>query len=147
MSAFDPDSFLAQTVEQANDTKVIPCPAGEFTGYIKDLKVSTGQKDGNTWAALNPVWVIDNEEVRKLLDRDEVTVKQSVFLDLTEHGTLDMGKGKNVGLGRLREALDLNQPGQPFSFTMLTGRPAKLTVSHRVQGEDIYADIKMVAKL
>ena len=148
MSAFDPDQFLSQTVEQSNDTKITPCPAGEYPGYIKELKVSTGQgKDGSTWASLNPVWVIDDQSVREFLDRDEVTVKQSIFLDLTDSGTLDMGKGKNVGLGRLREALGLNVPGQAFSFQMLCGRPAKITVTHRVVGEDIYGDIKMVAKL
>lgn len=148
MSAFDPDQFLAQTVEQSNDTKVIPCPAGEYPGYIKELKVSTGNgKDGSTWASLNPVWVIDDQSVCEFLGREEVTVKQSIFLDLTDSGTLDMGKGKNVGLGRLREALGLNTPGQAFSFPMLVGRPAKLTVTHRVVGEDIYGDIKMVAKL
>lgn len=150
MSAFDPDTFLAQTVEQANDTKVTPCPAGEFLGFIKDFKARewTSKKNpGVSGVALDVIWSVDDPGVKQLLDRDEVTVKQGIMLDMTESGTLDMGKGKNVGLGRLREALGLNVPGQPFAFSMLTGRPARLTVSHRVDGEDIYAEVKMVAKV
>lgn len=150
MSAFDPDQFLAQTVEQANDTKIVPCPAGEFMGYVKDFKARqwTSRKDpSNSGVALDITWSIDDQGVKQLLDREEVTVKQGIMLDMTEQGGLDMGKGKNVGLGRLREALGLNVPGQAFSFPMLSGRVAKLNVAHRVDGEDIYAEVKMVAKV
>ena len=150
MSAFDPDQFLAQTVEQANDNKIVPCPAGEFMGYVKDFKARqwTSKKDpSNSGVALDITWSIDDQGVKQLLDRDEVTVKQGIMLDMTEQGGLDMGKGKNVGLGRLREALGLNVPGQAFSIPMLSGRVAKLTVAHRVDGEDIYAEVKMVAKV
>jgi len=149
MSAFDPDQFLAQTIEQANDTKVVPCPAGEFMGYVKEFKARqwTSKKDPSiSGVALDITWVIDDQGVRQLLDRDEVTVKQGVMLDMTEQGGLDMGKGKNVGLGRLREALGLNVPGQAFSFPMISGRVAKLSIAHRVVDEDIFADVKGVAK-
>ena len=125
MSAFDPDQFLAQTVEQANDTKIVPCPAGEFMGYVKDFKARqwTSKKDpSNSGVALDITWSIDDQGVKQLLDRDEVTVKQGIMLDMTEQGGLDMGKGMNVGLGRLREALGLNVPGQAFSFPMLSGQ-------------------------
>lgn len=150
MSMFDPDTFLAQTIEQANDTKVIPCPAGEFLAFIKDFKARqwSSRKDPSvSGVALDVTWTVDNAEVKALLDRDEVTVKQGIMLDMTEQGALDMGKGKNVGLGRLREALGLNVPGQAFSFAMLNGQAAKITVSHRVDGEDTYAEVKMVAKV
>lgn len=150
MSAFDPDLFLAQTVDQANDTKVIPCPAGEYPGYVKEFKARpwTSKQDPSvSGVALDVTWVVDDPAVKQLLDRQEVTVKQGIMLDMTESGTLDMGKGKNVGLGRLREALGLNVPGQAFSFGMLAGRVAKLTISHRVVGEDVFADVKMVGKL
>ena len=66
---------------------------------------------------------------------------------LSDSGGLDMGKGRNVGLGRLREALNLNQPGQSFSFSMIPGRLAKVSVSHRIDGENIYAEVKAVARV
>lgn len=150
MSMFNPDTFLAQTIDQANDTKVVPCPPGEFTAFIKDFKARpwTSKKDPSmSGVALDVTWTVDSAEVKTLLDRDEVTVKQGIMLDMTEQGSLDMGKGKNVGLGRLREALGLNVPGQAFSFAMLTGQAAKITVTHRVDGEDVYAEVKMVTKL
>jgi hypothetical protein len=70
------------------------------------------------------------------------------MLDLNESGTgMDTGKGKNVTLGRLREALGLNQPGTPFSFRQLIGRAAKISVTQRVDGDQIYNDVKGVVKL
>jgi hypothetical protein len=75
-----------------------------------------------------------------------VKVPQDVMLDLTDSGQLDMAKGRNVRLGRLREALDLNAPGRPFSFAMIQGRMAKVKVGHRVDGEDIYAEVRANAR-
>ena len=57
-----------------------------------------------------------------------------------------MGKGKNVGLGRLREAADLNVPGAPFSFAMFEGRPVKVSVKHRVVDDRIFDEVKAVAE-
>ena len=85
--------------------------------------------------------------MKELLGRDKVTVRQGIMLDITDSGGLDMGKGRNIGLGRLREAIGLNTPGQPFSFSMVAGRVAKVNVSHRIDGENIYAEVKGVAKL
>lgn len=149
-STFDPDTFLAQTVTEANDTKIVPCPVGEFTGIIKEYKARqwTAKNDpSNQGVTLDITWSIDDQGVKEALDRTEVTVRQGIMLDVLDSGGLDLGKGKNVGLGRLREAVGLNVPGQPFAFPMLTGQVAKLTISHRVVGEDIFADVKMVAKL
>jgi hypothetical protein len=69
------------------------------------------------------------------------------MLDINDAGNLDMSKGRNVQLGRLREALGLNTPGQAFSFQMIPGRAAKILVKQRVEGEDIFADVKGVVKL
>jgi hypothetical protein len=147
--SFDPQSFLDSSINSANDTKVIPVPAGEFTGIVD--KVAARQwtsKDGTmSGVTLDVTWLIDDEAVKQELGRPTVTCRQGIMLDMTPGGGLDMGKGKNVGLGRLREALNLNKPGQPFSFSMLPGQAGKVTVSHRVDGEDTYAEIKKVAPL
>ena len=147
---FNPDQFLDMQIEGQNDTKIIPVPAGEYTAMIEEVKVRQWQSKADpskSGLTLDVQWSIDDASVKELLGRDKVTVKQGIMLDMTEQGGLDMGKGKNVGLGRLREALGLNVPGQAFSFPMLSGRVAKLTVAHRVDGEDIYAEVKMVAKV
>jgi hypothetical protein len=147
---FNPDQFLDMQVTESNDTVVVPVPVGEYTAVVGEVKCRQWQKkDDPTVAglALDIVWEIDDQNVKALLGRDKVTVKQGIMLDLTESGGLDMGKGKNISLGRLREATGLNSPGQPFSFSMLAGRVAKVSVSHRIDGDKIFTDVKGVAKL
>lgn len=146
--SFDPNTFLNATFDEQNDTKVIPVPAGEYLALAEKVDVkSWSSKDGSSSGIkLEIVWDILDDNVKALLGRDTVKVTQQQMLDLTDTGALDMGKGKNIGLGRIREALDMNTPGQPFSFGMIQGRMAKVIVSHRAVGEDIYAEIKKVAK-
>lgn len=147
---FDPNAFLDMQVTESNDTKVIPVPVGEYTAVIDDVKVRPWQSKSDptkSGMSLDVTCDIDNAEVKAFLGRGKVTCRYSPMLDINEAGMLDMGKGKNAGLGRLREATDLNAPGQPFSFSMLKGRILKVSVSHRVDGEDIFAEIKSVAHI
>lgn len=145
--SFDPATFLTMTVEEANDTKITPVPVGEYLAIAEKVDIKPwAKKDGSdSGLKLEIVWEIQDENVKALLGRDKVTCQQQQMLDLTETGALDLGKGKNVGLGRLREALDLNTPGQPFAFAMIQGRMAKVAVTHRTSGEDIFSEIKKVA--
>lgn len=147
---FSPDQFLDMQVTEANDTKVTPVPVGEYNAVASEVKVVSWQKKDDPSVAglkLQIIWEIDSPEVKALLGREKITVRQDQMLDLTDSGSLDMGKGRNVGLGRLREACGLNTPGQPFAFSMITGRMAKLNIAHRVVGEDIFTDVKGVAKI
>jgi hypothetical protein len=150
MSTFDPNTFLDMTTTDANSTQALPVPAGEYIAMVKEIKArpwTSRQDPSKSGMALDVTWSIDDAAVKEQLGRQEVTVKQGIMLDVTETGGLDMGKGKNVSLGRLREATNLNHPGQPFGFRMLEGRPAKVKVEHRIDGDNIYAEVKQVAKL
>lgn len=147
---FDVNQFLDMQITESNDTKTVPVPVGEYTAVVEEVKCRQWQSKADpskSGLTLDVIWAIDDQPVKDLLGRDKVTVKQGIMLDMTEAGGLDMGKGRNVGLGRLREALNLNVPGQPFAFSMLVGRLAKISVSHRLEGENIYVDVKGVAKL
>lgn len=147
--SFDPNTFLNTTYEEANDTKITPCPVGEYLAVASKVDAKTwASRDGSkSGVKLEILWEIDDANVKQLLGRDKVTSRQNIMLDLNEAGTgLDLGKGKNVGLGRLREALGMNAPGEPFSMGAIQGRMAKVVVSHRPNGEDLYAEIKKVAK-
>ena len=147
---FNPDQFLDMQVTESNSTEAIPVPVGEYTAVIGEVKCRSWQKKDDpsvSGLALDISWDIDDESVKELLGRTKVSVKQGAMLDLTESGGLDMGKGRNVGLGRLREAVGLNAPGQPFSFSMLVGRMAKVKVEHRIDGDRIFAEVKAVTKL
>lgn len=147
MTSFDPTTFLNQTFEGANDTKLIPCPAGEYLAIADKVDVKEwSSKDGSSSGLkLEILWDIQDDNVKALLGRDSVKVPQQQMLDLTETGALDMGTGKNVGLGRIREALDLNDPTQGFAFGMIGGRMAKVNVSHREYNGDLFAEIKRIA--
>jgi hypothetical protein len=147
---FDPAVFLDQTINEANSTSRVPIPVGEYNGMTGevDIKQAQNKKDGSTLTFLEIPIQIDSEEVKALLGlKENPTVRYSALLDFSESGGLDTGKGKNVGLGRIREATGLNVPGQPFQFRQLAGRAIRVAIKHRVDGDDIYAEVKSVAPL
>lgn len=148
MGTFDPNTFLDTTLTEANATSATPVPVGEYIGVTEEPVVRNWtSKDGTkSGLALDVPISIDDPRVREVTGRDKNSVRYGIMLDLNESGGIDTGKGRNVGLGRLREALDLNKPGQPFSFRMLAGRPVKVTIKHRVDGDNIYADVAGVAR-
>lgn len=146
---FDPNQFLDMQTNEALDTKVVPCPVGEYLATAEKIEVNHGEKDGKSWTMMNITWEIQDEGVKAFLARDKVTVRQGISLDITDAGSLDYGKGRNIGLGRLREALGQNSPGRPWTPSMIPGNMAKVSVSHRIDKRDnetIFADIKAVTK-
>lgn len=147
-TTFDPATFLNQQFEGTLDTKMVPCPAGETIGMIdKSEIVPWASRDGTkSGVKAQLLWSVEDDAIKSLLGRDKVIVRQDIMLDTTEDGSLDMGKGKNIRLGRLLEALDLNN-GEPWSFGSLVGRMAKINVSHRPSqdGQDVYAEVDRVA--
>ena len=147
MSSFNPDTFLNTETNQANATAYTPCPEGEFTASIKAIKPRV-LTDGR--AVLDLTWIVDDEEVRNETGMAEPSVRQTLWLDTTESGGLDFGKGKNVGLGRVREALDQNQSGKPWAPGMLVGGVAKIKVTHSIDKRDnetIQANVASTVKL
>ena len=153
MTAFDPNTFAAMTFQEANSTESFPVPVGEYPGTIdkKDI-VTWAAKDGSSAGLkMNVIWSVENQPaVTEITGREKNLIRQEFMFDLTESGMLDTGKGKNVKLGRLRAAVGLNTPGEPFSFDMLVGRCAKISVGHRPDQRDssvLYAEVKDVAAM
>lgn len=150
MSSFDPTSFLSSTVTGANDTVIVPVPRGQYMGIIE--KVTARQwnsKDGTkSGIAIDVQWIVEDAQVKAELARDTVTVKQGIMLDTTPEGQLDVSKGKNIGLGRLRDAVGRNDPNVPFSFDQLPGSTARILVDHRPTDDgSVFAEVKAVSKL
>ena len=144
MSAFNPDVFLNTETDSANSSTYTPVPEGEFTASIKAIKPRV-LTDGR--AVLDVTWTVDDEVARNETGMAEPSVRQTLWLDTTESGGLDFGKGKNVGLGRLREAVGQNQAGKPWAPGMLVGQVAKVKVGHSIDKRDgvtINADVKAV---
>ena len=90
-------------------------------------------------------WDIQDEEAKKIVERETLSVTQSILLDLTPDGTgMDMGKGKNIGLGQIRTALGQNQPGAQWSPAMIEGQPAKLKVKAGMYQDRVTAEVQAV---
>lgn len=147
--SFDPQAFLDSSITESNDTKIVPVPVGDYTAIVDKIVPRTWtSKDGTqSGVALDILWIIEDQDVKTFLGRDTVTCKQGLMLDLTPTGQLDMSKGRNVGLGRLREAVNLNKPNEAFSFAMLPGQMAKVSVTHRQNPQDpeeVFAEVRKV---
>lgn len=152
--SFDADTFLQSQITDALDTKRIPVPVGEYTASIKSVGGREGKsKKGDTFTMMSIVWEVDDPtgEVAKATGRDKsITTTQDIFLDLNPSGGIATGTGKNIGLGRLREAVGQNTKGEPWSPTMLIGAVAKIKVDHRPDSNDpelVYDFVATVAKL
>lgn len=150
--AFDKDTFLATHVEGAMETKFTPVPEADYKAYIDEIDGSEVGKGEEKQKVLNVSWkLVDvKPDVIELMGREDIIVKQTVFLDYSKDGRLEFGKNKNIALGALREAVGLNGP-EPFSFRMLVGRgPCMLKINHRwnsTTGEGPFANVLRVAKV
>ena len=150
VSQFDPQAFLQATFEESNSTESIPVPVGEYPAMAEKVDITPwASRDGTkSGLKLQILWNIMDDSVREVTGRAENKVRQDIMLDLTDSGMLDMGKGMNVRLGKLREAVGLNQAGQPFGFPMIQGRMAKTKIKHRMgeQPGEIFAEVEAVSK-
>ena len=153
MSSFDAASFLDATLTDPT-TKRKPIPAGlELTGIIGEPKSRswTGKADPTKGGIAIDVSVeIDlagsYPELAKEVGADKVTLQDSIMLDLTDAGTIDNSPGKNGKLRRYRDSLDMNKPGDAFSFRMMQGRQIKVKIGHREYQGDIFDEIASVVK-
>lgn len=152
MSTFDADSFLNQSVEGALDTKYPVVPADKYVAQVDKVStsdgiISKGENAGKKWVSLNLHWNVMDEELKREMERDKVVVVQRIFLDLNDDDTIAVGKGKNVKLGQVRDAMGQNDPSQPWSPNFLIGQMAEIdvVVTANDQGDE-RNDIRGVAE-
>ena len=141
---FNPDDFMSMTVDAPMDTTVKPIDEGEYSALI-DKAVPKVTNGGS--ALLEVFFKIDDPSNEEAHER---TVRYTCWLDTTEAGGLDMGKGKNVQLGRLRAAVGQNVSGQAWSPGLLAGNVCMISVKQRPDKDDpqiVYNDVKSVAAL
>lgn len=148
MSTFDPQSFLDATMDEPL-TKRPPINPGSYSAVIGEPKTRAWQsKDGSkSGIALDvPLEIsLDANEATRV-GQPTVVISDSVMLDLTENGALETAPGKNRKLRNYREALNLNNPGDKFSFRMLQGRPIKVAVKHDAVDGEVYERVGAVAR-
>jgi hypothetical protein len=148
-STFDVNAFQTAQFTDANSTQYVPVPEGEYVAVVEKQTI----RQAKSSVILDVTWKIDDAGDAEATGMANPQVRQSIFLDVGENGNLEFGKGKNVALGRLREALGQNVSGQPWTFQHLVGQLAKVRVVHRADttstpGETIMrAEIGGVTKL
>lgn len=134
---FDEEAFANEMVEGVGSTTVTPIPAGDYFATIGDkIKLSPfSRKDtGEPGALINVPFLIvdDSGAIKAAIDGRDPIHYESYFLDVTRNSqgkiVLDMGKGKNTKLNRLREAVGQNT-GAAWSYPMLCGAgPLKIKI-------------------
>lgn len=155
MSAFDPTTYLDATLTEAS-TRRPPLPVRDFIGQILEVKSRSGSftdkktGDSRSYVALDIPIEIDissDPELVKVQGTSKITLTDSLFLDLKDNGFIDNSPGKNNKLRRYREALDMNQDGQPFAPRMMSGRPIRAKIKHELYEGETYDRIDSVAKV
>lgn len=154
---FDPAAFLEMPVEVALERRP-PLPAGDYPSQIQEVKARQWQskdkynEDGTLKAGIayditHVVQVPLDVKERVGLSSDTMTLKDSIMLDLNAQGGLDTAPGKNGGLRRYREALDMNKPGVAFRATDMAGKMLLVRVKHEEYQGNIQERIDGVARL
>lgn len=130
---FSADDFLNMAVEGVGSLVVTPIPQGNYLALIgqddNSIRFSasdrTDGKPGKYYMLSVTFDLVDDQGlIRAQIDGRDPKHTESYFVDMLEQPgqrpQLDMGKGKNVKLNRLREALGQNT-GAPWQPSMLRG--------------------------
>lgn len=141
-SAFDKEAYLNQEFNQESATKYLNAPPGEYEAMLEAVDIQEMErKDASNSDNQQPYMTILNVTHRLIGEKAEEAkqttnwpegkpflARQSIFLDLdgadgklSTGGILSFGPGRNVPLGRLREATGTNRPGETFSFKRMVG--------------------------
>lgn len=152
MSNFDPATFLDQsTTEQS--LRRPPLPAGDYQATITDLSSRTwqgkpgGKAEGKSGIAFDvKLRVSTSPDLQAAGQPPEITLNDSIMVDLTDAGLIDYGIGKSGRLRIYREATGLNAAGQPFSPRQLVGRLVTAKLKQREYQGEFFEEVDSVAK-
>lgn len=152
MSAFNPETYLDSTISEPTVRRP-PLPATrDFVGVIGEIKSRAwqGKKDPTqSGIAVDVPIEFDLSPFPDLvaqIGQPKVTLMDGIMLDLTSSGAIDNAPGKNSKLRRYREALDMNKPGDSFSFRAMQGRLIRAKIKHETFEGDVLDKIDSVAK-
>lgn len=131
-SLFDPEFLLNQEVTGEMSTKAELIPLGRYDFQIKDVKVEKVEPKDTSKDPFVTIEIVcelgdsamtaDGRSVKEVTGRDVNQARMKGYLDITESGALDLGKGRNVLLGQLRAATNLNNASITFKIPMLKGQ-------------------------
>lgn len=150
-AAWDPSQFLNQPQAGNIQTKYIRVEPGEYPAVISKLDYRTlpkKDKPSELSHILDVIYMVDDERQREVTGMKEPTVRQSIFLDLVD-GKLDRSTNKNIQLGRLLDAVGLNDRPE-WVFNDLIGRACFIVVTQTPNERDPadpFLNVSKVGKL
>lgn len=139
--AFDPEQLVTLSTEGEMSTKLPHIPEGEYQAVIESIKGATVGDENKP--VLNVRVLVDDPKAMEATKLEKPFSKKTVWLDITDEGQLDMSEGKNVDLGRLREAVGQNTAGS-WTPIMLEGQRVTVLIGNRVDKNsgDIYDEVR-----
>ena len=139
-TSFDLNSFQQASFEGQGDTRRLRIEPKEYRATVVGPYGEQGRtrlRVEKQYLILDVVWQPEDPQQQQALGLERLpTVRQSIFLDVTPEGGLDMGKFKNGDLNRLRDLFGLNDPTKPWKFSDFVGRAATIKVEHRPNEKD-----------
>lgn len=146
--SFDPQAFLNQAAGvKLDEQRELPAE-GEYVAIAGEPKVEAKtSREGKPFYTFEIVWDIQDQNELQRLGRDRLTVRQQGFLDVKEDGSLDFGRQKNITLGQIFSATNMNDGSGTLG--RIQGQMARVKVSHRPDRnnpERVFAEVTRVAK-
>lgn len=120
---FNPEEFMQTQVQDEFETKRSLIPEGEYLVRIDSIEAKTVGAANRPVLSLTLALTNTGDG-----DLDERRLWHTIWLDIDERGALMSGSNKNIGLGQLLTALDLN--GKPWSPAELNGQVVMIQVAH-----------------
>lgn len=141
-SGFNVEAFASGSFEGEGDTRRLQLPTdrdyratieGPF-GDERGTRIFTSDKGA---VALIVMWRLEDPEIQSKFNLDRMPVKrQTIWLDLTPNGGLDMGPFKNPELNKLRDIFGLNRKGVEWRFADFVGKSAMVGLKNRKNQDD-----------
>jgi len=148
MSNFDPNVFLTQpttTVDERRPPLPVDNPTepdGLYMAFIGEITTASGtigkgERAGQPWVSMViPLKIQVPQRLQEGLKlRQELTITDRAFLDLTPEGTSDDAPGRNRKRKDYREATGMNNPGEPFIWSQLSGKVVKVKIAHETYND------------
>lgn len=154
-SGFDPNLFLQAQQTEVNERRN-PLPTenpaeadGTYLAVIGTIKtdsgtIEKGDRAGKPWLAmLVPLKIDIPAQLQDSLKLPPtLTLTDRVFIDLTDQNTIDNAPGRNRRQKDYRDALDMNKPGDVWSWQRAEGQVVRIKLKHRIYEGNIQEDIQ-----
>jgi hypothetical protein len=132
-TVFNAEMLLNAAASKSFMTFIPPLPEQEFIFTVTKVEFKN-PKDGVIVCELQ-VETADPVAI-EATGMNPAKAKYSAFVDLTDQGMLDESDGKNIQLGRIREALGQNVPDVPWTPSMMLGGQFRGKISHKPDGKN-----------